>query len=91
MKDKFFLINDSKDKVTINRHVIDLISEASPIIWNRDGKYCVITQAVVQNAMDSVMIWEKFYSNKVTIPNVVIMWSQGIPISNLAGRALVGE
>jgi hypothetical protein len=91
MKDKFFLINDSKNKVTINRHVIDLISEASPIIWNRNGRYCVIPQAVVQNAIDCVVIWEKFYSNKTAAPNVVIMWNQGIPISNQAGRALIGE
>ena len=91
MKDKFFLINDSKDRVIINRHVIDLISEASPIIWNRDGRYCVIPQAAVQNAIDNVIIWEKFYSNKTAAPNVVIIWSQGIPISNLAGRALINE
>jgi len=92
MNGKFCIVHNSKNKIIINRDVIDgYLSEALPIVWNMDGKYYIIPQAVVQNAIDNVAIWEKFYSDKATRPNVVILWNQGIPISNQAGRALIGN
>lgn len=64
--------------------------ETLPIVWNRDGLYCIIPREVVENAIDSLALWDKITS-KTTHPKLKIIWSQGIPISNLAGRALFGE
>ena len=62
-----------------------------PIVWNRNGEFCVIPMAVVQNAVDLLNVYENLSSGKTINPTVSVIWSQGIPISNLAGRALVGE
>ena len=64
--------------------------ETLPIVWNRDGLYRVVPREVVENAVDSLEMWDKL-TDKVTHPKVLIVWNQGIPISNQAGRALMGE
>lgn len=66
------------------------IAKALPILWCRDGEYRVVPKEVVQNAINIMNMYVAF-SDKRTCPEVVILWNQGIPISNLAGRALVGE
>ena len=81
---KFYIINESDDKIKA------VFLTPLPILWNRDGQFRVIHKAAVQNAIDIKKLYGKADS-KTTIPIVNIMWSQGIPISNLAGRALVGE
>ena len=82
---KFYIINEHNDKIKA------MFLTPLPIIWNRDGEFCVVPIAVVKNMLDSIAMYNKCSSNKTTNPVIVIMWSQGIPISNLAGRALVGE
>jgi len=62
----------------------------SPILWNRNGEFRVVPTPVLQNIVD-LLIAYRAVKGKVTAPVINIMWSQGIPISNLAGRALVGE
>lgn len=64
--------------------------ETDPILWCRSGEYCIIPVAVVKNAI-SVINSFNYLSDKTMHPEIRIRWSQGIPISNLAGRALVGE
>jgi len=81
---RFFIINECSDKIKA------MILTVLPILWNRDGEFRVVPKAVVQNAIDNLEMYEKL-SNKTISPMVVIMWSQGIEISNLAGRALIGE
>ena len=81
---KFYIISERDDKIKA------AFLTALAIMWNRDGEFRVIPKGIVQNAIDL----HKMYTQqefKVTIPIITIMWSQGIPISNLAGRALVGE
>jgi len=84
---KFYIVNELNDKIKI------WFITALPIIWNRDGQFCIIPKEVVQNAMDLHEMHQHadLADLKVTVPIISIMWSQGIPISNLAGRALVGE
>ena len=62
----------------------------SPMLWCLEGEFRLIPKAVIENLIASAEIYAKM-SNKTTNPQLQIMWSQGIPISNLAGRALVGE
>ena len=65
--------------------------KALPVVWNQDGEYRVIPKNVIQNAIDNVIMHERANFGKTKIPKTVILWDQGIPISNLAGRALIGE
>ena len=66
------------------------VVKALPILWCRGGEYRVIPKEVVQNTINVMNMYTEF-NGKRTHPTPVILWSQGIPISNLAGRALVGE
>lgn len=82
---RFFIINERSDKIKA------MLLTVLPILWNRDGEFRVIPKAVVQNMLDSMAMYNKLSSNKTINPVIAIMWSQGIPISNLAGRALLSE
>ena len=82
---KFYIVNERSDRIKA------MFLTSLPIVWNRDGEFCVIPKAVVQNMLDSMAMYNKLSSNKTTNPVIAIMWSQGIKISNLAGRALIGE
>jgi len=62
----------------------------SPILWCRDGEFRLIQKEVVLNLIDLAESFAKAQGN-TTNPQLQIIWSQGIPISNQAGRALVGE
>lgn len=64
--------------------------EIDPILWCRNGEYRIIPIEVVENAIN-IMSMYVASDGKRTQPTPVILWSQGIPISNQAGRALVGE
>jgi len=81
---KFYIINEHGDKIKA------WFITSLPIVWNRDGEFCVIPKAVVQNMIDNKAMHKKL-SDKTIDPVIAIMWSQGIEISNLAGRALLGE
>jgi len=50
----------------------------------------LIPKEVIMNAVANLEMWDKF-TGKTTHPKVAIFWSQGIPINNAAGRALLGE
>jgi hypothetical protein len=86
-KNSFYIFYEQGDMIKVNA----MLLKPLPIIWNRDGKFCVIPMAVVQNAVDLLNVYENLSSGKTVNPIVSVMWSQGIPISNLAGRALIGE
>lgn len=64
--------------------------EPAPILWDFDGMFCIIPKAVLENAIDRKAMYDKS-NKKVIVPQVYIYWDQGIPISNAAGRALLGE
>jgi len=81
---KFYIVNERSDK--INAAFLTPL----PILWNRDGQFSIIRKAIVENAIDIKKMHDESNS-KVTIPVINIMWSQGVPISNLAGRALLSE
>ena len=59
-----------------------------PILWCREGEFRLIPLKVIENAVN---ILESPSSFKRTAPKIYFTWDQGIPISNQAGRALVGE
>ena len=79
------IYKESSDKIPVDRATC---GETDPILWCRDGEYCVIPTAIIKNAVE---FNKSFHAEKRTSPELYFYWSQGIPISNLAGRALVGE
>ena len=85
-KNNLYSINEPGDTFEIHKdHRI-----VSPILWNRNGEFRVVPTPVLQNIVD-LLIAYRAVKGKVTCPRIVIMWPQGIPISNQAGRALIGE
>jgi len=85
-------IKESGDKIFLAEILIDAImtGEISPLLWCRDGEFCLIPKEVIQNAVDLHEMSRQEDSRRLQ-PPVVIVWSQGIEISNLAGRALINE
>lgn len=84
---RFHILNESKH----NGILVSVSFEILPIVWNRNGEYCIIPREVVENAVDVMTMQKLDHSRKRVIAEAMITWSQGIPISNLAGRALIGE
>ena len=64
--------------------------KTDPMLWCRNGEYRIIPVEVVENAIN-IMSMFTISGDKRIHPTPMILWSQGIPISNLAGRALLGE
>lgn len=83
---KFHTLSESNNSI-----LLDHSFEILPIVWNRDGEYCIIPHEVVANTVDVMAMQKLDYSRKRVVAEAIIMWSQGIPISNLVGRALIGE
>ena len=79
------IFKESDDRIPVDRSISLPID---PILWCRDGMFCIIPIAIIQNAVE---FRKSFHAEKRTPPELYFYWSQGIPISNLAGRALVGE
>ena len=69
---------------------VDEVPGVDPILWCRDGLYRIVPREIIRNAVDTISMYT-ISGGKRTPPTPVILWSQGIPISNQAGRALVGE
>lgn len=88
----YLIIKRSSNSLLIDKTIFDLATDrkADPILWCRDGMFCLIPKEVIQNAIDRYEM-SRQADLKVTSPTLSFVWNQGIPISNLAGRALVGE
>ena len=89
-----FTVKASCDKIQFSGNsIFDLIKtedEALPLLWCRDGEFRLIPKEVVMNAVNLSHMFKQIEMQRI-LPMLVLRWSQGIPISNLAGRALIGE
>ena len=87
-----FVFKDPHDEMIVDKSILEKITGLGtiPILWCRDGLFCVIPKEVVLNAINSAKSFQQT-DLKRTPPIIIIHWSQGIPISNLAGRTLIGE
>jgi len=83
---EFYVINEASDMFEIHEN----FRRVAPILWNRNGEFRVIPIPVLQNLVDLSIMYRETMGN-VTYPKLTIVWAQGIPINNTAGRALVGE
>ena len=87
-----FAYKDPHDTMVIDKAIFRKITDfgAVSMLWCRDGLFCVIPKEVIKNAMDLAKSYRQT-DLKRTPPVITIHWDQGIPISNQAGRALIGE
>ncbi len=87
-----FVFKDPHDEIIIDKAILEKITGLGtiPMLWCRGGLFCVIPKEVIGNAIDLAESYRQT-DLKCAAPIIVIQWSQGIPISNLAGRALIGE
>jgi len=61
-----------------------------PMLWCREGEFRLIPKEVMLNLYALAEAYNEIQGKTIN-PRPQIAWSQGIPISNLAGRALMGE
>lgn len=87
-----FVFKDPHNTMIIDKVILEKITGLGtiPMLWCCDGNYCVVPKEVIDNAINNCKSFQQT-DLKRTPPIVTISWSQGIPISNLAGRAMVGE
>ena len=85
-KDRLYVINEPGDIFEIHED----FRIVAPILWNKSGEFRVIPIPVIQNIVDLLIMYREIMGN-VTYPKTTIVWAQGIPINNQAGRALMGE
>lgn len=91
MKTKHFgIIHESLPWLTFDIHDINESGLISPILWCNQGEFCIIPNAVIENLIDSAEMYAKICGKRIN-PKLTVAWSQGIPINNQAGRALMGE
>jgi hypothetical protein len=64
--------------------------EALPLLWCRDGEFRLIPKEIIMNAVDLSHMFKQTEMQCMP-PSLFLTWSQGIPISNQVGRALIGE
>ena len=83
----FYIVIDSNDSILIENDLDPIL----PILWNQNGEYRILTKQKIQNVINVNTDYSNMYSDKTANPIVGLWWCNGIPISNLAGRALVGE
>lgn len=86
----FGVIKEYKPFLFFDVHDINEHGLISPILWCRKGEFRLIPNTVIKNLIDSAEIYAKLASKAIN-PQLQLMWGQGVPISNQAGRALIGE
>ena len=87
----YLIIKESGSSLFVDKAILDLATggEIDPILWCQNGLFCLIPKEVVQNAIDLSKSFQ--HPNRRIPPKLCFVWGQGIPISNLAGRVLIGE
>lgn len=84
---EFYTVTDNRDHIVLVGNTDPVL----PILWNKDGEYCIIPKQKIQNVIDINANFSDMYSDKTIKPIVGLWWCDGIPISNAAGRALLSE
>jgi len=64
------------------------LRKPEPILWYRQGIFCIIPIEIIKNAYEQFDMYRK-YSEKFFQPNVYITWNQGIPVDPKVGHALM--
>jgi hypothetical protein len=74
------LIDESSDRITLNNQLEGMLrKEMRPVLWFRDGLFCIVHREILKNMLDTVMPFEQW-----------IHWSQGLQIGFEEGMILSG-
>lgn len=84
---RMILCKADVDKLGLNRK---MCPKPEPILWYRNGLFCIIPIQIVQNALDNLDMYQKL-SGKSINPSVYVTWDQGISVDPKVGYALLGE
>jgi len=82
---KIYKINASEIRMTGK-----MLEKPEPILWCRQGMFCIIPIEIIQNAIDAENMFGNF-STKYTPPIIAITWDQGIPVDPKVGYALLDD
>jgi len=85
----YLIIKESNNRYRFSHH-LEEGEIALPILWCRYGLFCVIPKEVILNLATNNKMYRQSDGKRIP-PESYVTWDQGIPISNLAGRALLGE
>lgn len=84
----FILIDESSDRIILNDQLEEILREKmQPILWFRDGLFCVIKNSVLENALATIDIMKKGFG---THHHIYIHWVQGWNIDYMGGISLSG-
>lgn len=74
----FILVTESSGTIIVDSYLEELLrKEMRPILWFRDGLYCVISVGVLMNMLDSIDICKKLTKHEF---KTVIAWQQGYQV-----------
>jgi hypothetical protein len=83
----FILVTESSDTIIVDDYLEELLrKEMRPILWFRDGLFCVVPEAILMNALESID-WVKGDATELAI-NVIIHWSQGDRIGDSSSHTM---
>lgn len=85
----FILIDESSDRITLNNQLEKMLREKmQPILWLRDGLFCVIPMQIIQNLLNQIDDYIK--GGRIGKLKLYINWSQGKFISHDITHFLIG-
>lgn len=86
------IIRNKENSLTIEQIIEAIDGQAVPILWaGNEGRFRLLPQAVVQNLLDLHEGLQQTQDPEYKTPQLFLVWSQGIEISNDIGRILAGE
>ena len=85
-QEMFYIVKETAKNFMVSPH-----TKILPILWCQNGEYRVFSKEILADAVAYNDMRFNHYSDKTIIDPANIWWDQGIPIDNLAGRALAGE
>jgi len=80
----FILVQESSDTIIVEDKLEDLlIKEIHPIVWFRDGLFCIVPAAILQNMLDmfNTVPFIKDEQRKIN-------WGQGCTVEHDVGHLL---
>ena len=84
----FILVTESSDTIIVDDQLEELLrKEMRPILWFRDGLFCVVPAAILMNILEQ---FDMYTTHPSMMRDVRIYWNQRYQISDEAGRSLSG-
>ena len=80
----FIMVTESSGTIIVDDYLEGLLrKEVRPILWFRDGLFCVVPAEILMNVLD----FPNIYAGK---PRLTVDWSQGFLLPHDAGHMFIG-